>query len=58
MLIKHYIELRGRFASFSVDDNFTSTLDGLVFVRVQDIQPKMRARLARPAAHATSQNLG
>lgn len=58
MLIKHYIELRGRFASFSVDGTSDSTLDGLVFVRVQDIQPQMRARLARLAAHATSQNLG
>ena len=45
MLIKHYIELKGRFAGFSVDDSFNGTLDGLVFVRVQDINPKMRARL-------------
>ena len=45
MLIKHYIDLKGRFAGFSVDDSFNGTLDGLVFVRVQDISPKMRARL-------------
>lgn len=45
MLIKHYIELKGRFAGFSVDDKFNGTLDGLVFVRVQDISSKMRARL-------------
>jgi putative hemolysin len=45
MLIKHYIELKGRFAGFSVDDAFNGTLDGLVFVRVEDISPKMRARL-------------
>ena len=45
MLIKHYIELKGRFASFSVDDSLNDTLDGLVFVRVQDISSKMRARL-------------
>ncbi len=45
MLIKHYIELRGRFAGFSVDDAFNGTLDGLVFVRVEDISSKMRARL-------------
>ena len=45
MLIKHYIELKGRFAGFSVDNAFNGTLDGLVFVRVKDISPKMRARL-------------
>lgn len=47
MLIKHYIELKGRFAGFSVDKSFNSTLDGLVFVRVTDINPKMRARLTK-----------
>ena len=51
MLIKHYIELKGRFAGFSVDDAFNGTLDGLVFVRVEDISFKMRARL-------TGKNLG
>ena len=45
MLIKHYIELKGRFAGFSVDDAFNGTLDGLVFVRVKDISSKMRNRL-------------
>ena len=45
MLIKHYIELKGRFAGFSVDDAFNGTLDGLVFVRVEDISAKMRKRL-------------
>jgi putative hemolysin len=45
MLIKHYIELKGRFAGFSVDEAFNGTLDGLVFVRVEDISAKMRARL-------------
>jgi putative hemolysin len=45
MLIKHYIELKGRFAGFSVDAAFNGTLDGLVFVRVEDISPKMRSRL-------------
>ena len=45
MLIKHYIELKGRFAGFSVDHSFNGTLDGLVFVRVQDISTKMRLRL-------------
>lgn len=47
MLIKHYIELKGRFAGFNVDAAFNGTLDGLVFVRVQDIPVKMRTRLTR-----------
>ncbi len=50
MLIKHYIELKGRFAGFNVDHAFNGTLDGLVFVRVQDIPTKMRARLAKTVA--------
>ncbi len=50
MLIKHYIELKGRFAGFSVDDAFNGTLDGLVFVRVADISPKMRKRLTGSSA--------
>lgn len=47
MLIKHYIELKGRFAGFSVDESFNGTLDGLVFVRVEDISMRMRARLTQ-----------
>ena len=47
MLIKHYIELKGRFAGFSVDDAFNGTLDGLVFVRVDDISLRMRSQLTR-----------
>ena len=49
MLIKHYIELRGRFAAFSVDAAFNQTLDGLVFVRVEDIPARFRARLTAGA---------
>jgi len=45
MLIKHYIELKGRFAGFNVDRAFNGTLDGLVFVRVCDIPEKFRSRL-------------
>ena len=45
MLIKHYIKLKGRFAGFSVDEGFSGTLDGLVFVPVADISAKMRLRL-------------
>lgn len=47
MLIKHYIELKGRFAGFSVDDAFNGTLDGLVFVRVEDISLRMRSQLTK-----------
>jgi putative hemolysin len=47
MLIKHYIEMKGRFAGFNVDASFNNTLDGLVFVKVQDIPEKMRNRLTR-----------
>jgi putative hemolysin len=52
MLIKHYIELKGRFAGFNVDASFNGTLDGLVFVRVEDIPAKMRSRLGGAAAVA------
>ena len=49
MLIKYYIELRGRFAAFSVDSAFNQTLDGLVFVRVADIPQRFRAKLTAVA---------
>ncbi|QDL55590.1 GNAT family N-acetyltransferase [Rhodoferax aquaticus] len=49
MLIKHYIELKGRFAGFNIDHAFSGTLDGLVFVRVHDIPHKLRTRLTRSA---------
>jgi len=51
MLIKHYIDLKGRFAGFSVDEAFNGTLDGLVFVRVEDISSKMRMRLTGSNSH-------
>lgn len=53
MLIKHYIELKGRFAGFSVDDAFNGTLDGLVFVRVEDISTRMRAQLTKSSTRET-----
>ena len=31
-LVKHYMKLGGRFCSFSVDENFGGTLDGLIVV--------------------------
>ncbi len=45
MLIKHYIELLGRFATFNVAADFNKALDGLVFVRSQDSPAKARTRL-------------
>ncbi len=44
VLVRHYMELNGRFAGFNVDADFGSTLDGLVFVRVADIPAKVRAK--------------
>jgi putative hemolysin len=37
VLLRHYLELNGRFAGFNVDDSFGGTLDGLVFVSVANI---------------------
>ncbi|MGH8446058.1 MAG: GNAT family N-acyltransferase, partial [Solimonas sp.] len=37
VLLRHYLELNGRFAGFNVDDSFGGTLDGLVFVSVDNI---------------------
>jgi len=40
VLLRHYLELNGRFAGFNVDDSFGGTLDGLVFVNVARIPPR------------------
>jgi putative hemolysin len=40
VLLRHYLELNGRFAGFNVDDSFGGTLDGLVFVSVAGIPPR------------------
>ena len=45
MLIKHYIELKGRFAAFNADPEFNEALDGLVYVRSRGIPAKLRERL-------------
>ncbi len=45
MLIKHYLDLQGRFAAFNVDAAFNNTLDGLVFVQVQNIPDKLLRKL-------------
>ena len=52
VLVRHYLDLKGRFAGFNVDAEFGNTLDGLVFIRVEDIPAAVRAKfgaLARPA---------
>lgn len=49
VLLRHYLELHGRFAGFNVDDSFGGTLDGLVFVRVDEIPARVRAKFGAPA---------
>lgn len=49
MLIKHYLGLQGRFAAFNLDASFNNTLDGLVFVQVQNISTKLRRKLTGTA---------
>lgn len=46
VLVRHYLELNGRFAGFNVDAAFGDTLDGLVFVRVADIPPRVRSKFS------------
>lgn len=47
VLLRHYLDLKGRFAGFNVDAEFGNTLDGLVFVRVEDIPPAVRAKFGQ-----------
>lgn len=47
VLLRHYLDLKGRFAGFNIDANFGDTLDGLVFVRVDDIPSTVRAKFSR-----------
>ncbi|MES2681936.1 MAG: GNAT family N-acyltransferase [Pseudomonadota bacterium] len=44
VLLRHYLDLKGRFAGFNVDADFGNTLDGLVFIRVEDIPTAVRAK--------------
>ncbi|MDP3857503.1 MAG: GNAT family N-acyltransferase [Stagnimonas sp.] len=46
VLLRHYLDLKGRFAGFNVDADFGDTLDGLVFVRVADIPAPVRAKFS------------
>lgn len=50
VLVRHYVELNGRFAGFNVDADFGSTLDGLVFVRVANIPPRVREKFGSAEA--------
>lgn len=49
VLLRHYLDLKGRFAGFNVDADFGHTLDGLVFVRVADIPATVRAKFSAAA---------
>ncbi|WDE98525.1 GNAT family N-acetyltransferase [Lentisphaera profundi] len=39
-LVKHYMKLGGKFCSFSVDEHFGGTLDGLIVVDLPNAPPK------------------
>lgn len=41
VLLRHYLELNGRFAGFNIDEAFGDTLDGLVFVKVEEIPARV-----------------
>ncbi len=44
MLIRHYLSLNGRFASFSVNKNFNHSLDGLIIVDMRNTPDKYLIR--------------
>lgn len=54
VLVRHYLELKGRFAGFNVDAAFGNTLDGLVFVRVEDIPARVRAKFSVKLSASTA----
>lgn len=47
VLVRQYLELKGRFAGFHVDEHFGGSLDGLVFVEVAQIPERVRQRMTR-----------
>lgn len=49
VLLRHYLEINGRFAGFNVDEAFGGSLDGLVFVDVARIPPRVLTRYAAVA---------
>lgn len=53
VLIRQYLNLRGRFAGFNVDAEFSQALDGLVFVGVDDIPAAVLERLYRTGARSS-----
>lgn len=58
VLVRQYLELNGRFASFNVDDAFGGTLDGLVFVEVARIPPHIFARYLKAGSGGEAQEPG
>lgn len=53
VLLRHYLELNGRFAGFNVDESFGGTLDGLVFVNVAEIPPRTLEHFLRAGGAAS-----
>jgi putative hemolysin len=44
VLVRQYLKLGGRFAAFHVDHSFGRTLDGLIIVNLQTVEPKLLER--------------
>jgi putative hemolysin len=57
VLVRQYLELKGRFAGFHVDESFGGSLDGLVFVEVAQIPERVMQRMTRvsPAGRGGAQ---
>lgn len=56
VLVRQYLDLKGRFAGFNVDALFANALDGLVFVKVEDIPPATRAKFSNLSAISKSKD--
>ena len=48
VLLKHYIKLNGKFAGFTIDSTFGSTLDIMVIVDLMHIKPQKREKYMTP----------
>jgi hypothetical protein len=44
-LLRHYLKLGGRIAAFNVDPKFSNVVDGLIFVDMLQLDPRVLARL-------------
>lgn len=52
VLLRQYLNLNGRLLAFSVDPNFNNTLDGLVLVDLDNVEPQTLARYMGDATPA------